>query len=281
MSLNEYSYNEAAYNEGAADASAIAPTSLLTFDGYNCDDRTNMTISLIKFNSGHNREIDQFNVPRANGVRVANVYEREKIIQAYGKLDAADADSMETLIDTVKKNLRTKRAKLVTVWGGKTRVYQKATLVNMNEIFADRKGHHIDMVPFTLEFLCEDLSTDWGYTVWTGEITAAEDTVAASGDGTIEGKPVIIVVFSAATGVTSLTVEIDENGNTIGYEGAIAAGDALVFDCESQTVTLNGTSVDFVGYFPEMPLDTATFRFTTDGSSRTFRATIKSKHAYL
>jgi hypothetical protein len=213
------------------------------------------------------KKMVEINRSLPEGVHAVTVYDRTVLV--------------DKAINTVKKNLRTKRAKLVTVWGGKTRVYQKATLVNMNEIFADRKGHHIDMVPFTLEFLCEDLSTDWGYTVWTGEITAAEDTVAASGDGTIEGKPVIIVVFSAATGVTSLTVEIDENGNTIGYEGAIAAGDALVFDCESQTVTLNGTSVDFVGYFPEMPLNTATFRFTTDGSSRTFRATIKSKHAYL
>lgn len=278
--FNTTGYNIAGLNVPSPSPN-VAPDSLLTFDGFDCDDRVNMTISRITFNSGHKRDIDQFNIPRANGIRVANVYDREKIIKAYGKADAADADAMETLIDTIKKNLRTKRKQLVTNWGGKTRLYEHATLINMDELFSDREHYHIDMVPFVLEFLCEEYSTDWEYEQWSEEITAAEDTVAATGDGTTEGKPVIIVVFSAASGVTSLTCEIDENGQTIGYSGALSAGDVLVFDCENEQVTLNGVDVDFTGYFPEMVLGDNTFRFTTNGASRTFRATVKSKHAYL
>lgn len=281
MSYNASPYNAEAYNESPAMTDAAVPTSLLTFDGFDCHDLVNIEVQDIHFNSGHKRDIDKFSIPRANGVRVANVNEREKIITVIGRVKTTDADTMETYIDTVKKNLRGKRKQLVTAWGGKTRLYEHATLVNMDDIFADRRYYHINMVPFKMEFLCEDFSTDWAYTQWTGEVTAAEDTLVASGDGTQEGKPVIIVVFSAASGVTSLDIEIDENGQTIGYSGALASGDALVFDCENEVVTLNGTEVDFTGYFPEMPLDTCTFRFTTNGASRTFRATVKSKHAYL
>lgn len=280
MSFNTTGYNMAGYNAPST-SSNIAPSSLLTFDSFNCDDRINMTISNMRFSSGHKRDIDRFNIPRAAGIRVANVYNREKVIKAYGKADAADADAMETLIDTIKKNLRRNRQVLVTNWGGKTRRYEHATLVNMDELFSDREGYHIDMVPFVLEFLCEEYATDWDYDQWSEEITAAEDTVAATGNGTVEGKPVIIVVFSAASGVTSLTCEIDENGQKIGYSGALSAGDVLVFDCENELVTLNNTEVDFTGYFPEMVLGDNTFRFTTNGSSRTYRSTVKSKHAYL
>lgn len=281
MSYNENAYNEGAYNqEGDAPSDATAPTSLLTFDGFDCNDGTNMIISTIKFNSGHRRDLDQFSIPRANGVRVSNLYEREKIISVYGIVKAATVTALETYIDTIKMNLRGKSKQLVTVWGGQTRLYEKATLINGDSIF-DREFFHINMIPFRLEFLCEDLSTDWDYEIWTAELTAAEETLVASGDGTSEGKPVIICVFSAASGVTSLTCEIDENEQTIGYSGAIAAGDVLIFDSEQQIVTLNGADVDFVGYFPEMPLDTNTFRFTTNGSSRTYRVTVKSKHAYL
>lgn len=282
MSYNLNAYNASAYNQAApAPASVVAPTSLLTFDDFNCDDRAAMTISRLVFSSGHKRDIDRFNIPRANGIRVANVNDREKVIKAFGKADAADADAMETLIDTIKKNLRRNRRRLVTNWGGKLRVYEHATLTNMDELFSDRQGYHIDSVPFVLEFLCEEYATDWSYDQWSEEITAAEDTIVTEGLGTVEGKPVIVVSFSAASGVTTLTITIDENGHTIGYEGTINAGDVFIFDCETSTVQKNGTDVDFFGYFPEMVLETNTFRFTTDGASRTFRPTIKSKHAYL
>lgn len=279
--FNETPYNSSAYGESPLVSGAATPTSLLTFDSFDCNDGVYMVISDIKFNSGHRRDIDQFSIPRANGVRIANVNEREKIVVADGLLKAADADALEAYIDTVKKNLRGKRQQLVTVWGGQTRLYEHATLVNMDALFSDRRFYHINIVPFRLEFLCEDFSTDFDYDQWTDEMSSAEDTLITSGDGTQEGKPVIVVVFSAASGVTSLEVSIDENGQSIGYDGAISAGDAFVFDCESQIVTLNGVEVDFTGYFPEMPLGTCTFRFTTNGASRIFRVTVKSKHAYL
>jgi phage-related protein len=278
--FNTTGYNIAGLNTPASNPNA-APTALLTFDDFNCDDGTYMKISTIKYNSGHRRDIDQFSIPRANGIRVSNMYEREKIITADGLLKADTAELLETYIDTVKKNLRQARQQLVTVWAGQTRLYEHATLMNADTMFEEREHYHINIVPFTLQFLCEDISTDWDYEQWTGEITAADDTVAATGDGTTEGKPVIIVIFSAASGVTSLTVAIDENDNQIGYSGALAAGDYLVFDCENETVTLNGVAVDFTGYFPKMALGDNTFRFTTNGSSRTYRATVKSKHAYL
>jgi phage-related protein len=243
-----------------------------------------MTITDMKFSSAPQREIDQFSIPRADGIRVSNVNERAKIIMAKGILDmgpsSGDEEDLETYIDTIKKSLRGVSKQLVTVWGGKTRLYT-ATLQNTDVVFEDRERTHVTYCPFTLEFLCEGAATDWDYDQWTGEITLAADTIAATGDGTTEGKPVIVIVFSASTGVTSMVVSIDENDQQIGYSGALAAGDVLIFDCEQELVTLNGVDVDFTGYFPEMPLGDNTFRFTSNGSARTFRATILSKHSFL
>ncbi|MGC3970589.1 MAG: phage tail family protein [Pirellulales bacterium] len=277
--MNLHAYNTTGFNIPFFGAPAM-PTSLLSFDGFDLADGVNLVISDIRFNSGHKREFDQFSVPRANGIRVASVYEREKIITASGVCRAASAEALETYIDTLKKNLRKHRRQLVTNWAGKSRLYEKATLQNMDALFPDRKHYHITYVPVTLEFLCEDFATDWNYEQWNDEFTAAEDTLATYGRGTQESKPVIICVFSAASGVTELTVKVDENGNTIRYEGAISAGDSIVFDCEQEKVLKNGIEVDFKGYFPKMEVGNATFRFTTNGASRTFRATVKTKPAY-
>jgi phage-related protein len=279
LAYNTTAYNLAGLNVGPFSTEAV-PTSLLTFDGYNCDDGSSMVIEDMDFSSGPDMEIDQFNIPRARGIRIANAYVRSKIITATGHAHAASESAMESLIDDIKKNLRGANRELVTVWGGLTRLYT-GTLQNMGSLFSNRKKYNIDWVPFTLQFLCIGPATDWDYTQWTGEITAANDTVSATGNGTIEGKPVVVIVFSASTGVTSMTVSIDENDNTISYSGALAAGDVLIFDSELETVTLNGTEVDFGGYFPLMALDDNTFRFVTNGSARTFRATILSKHSYL
>ena len=284
IAYNVDAYNTQAYNLGSLTV-ALAPTSLLTFDGFNCDDRSYMTIQDLEFSSGNEVEIDQFNIPRSRGIKVSSLQQRGKILTAHGVLDVKavlglTVNELEGYIDTIKKSLRGVSKILVTNYGGKQRVYT-ATLMNMGKIFKDRKRYHTTYTPFTLEFLCEDTASDWDYTQYTAQITNAVDTISATGSGTIEGKPIIVIVFSAATGVTSMTVQIDENGQKIVYSGALAAGDVLVFDSENQTVKLNGNTVDFSGYFPLMALDGNTFRFTTDGSARTFRATILTKNSYL
>lgn len=284
-------YNELAYNAGAYGASPAAetdpqPTTLLQFDGYDLNTAATTTSGdriLIQTldENGPIIELDKFDIPLGNGVRVNGMFRRGKIIPAEGVVFADTGAELEALLDDIKKNLRKMNRPLDITRYGVTRRYPYATMIGMDKIFKGRKGSDITRCPLSLSFFVTDVATSWEYEQETQEITAAEDTVVMDSDGTTEAKPIIIIVFSAVTGVTTLNVQIDESGSEIEIPYAFTGSEAVVIDCEEETVTINGVEVEFDGQFPEMALGTNTFRFNTDGSARTFRATILAKNYYL
>lgn len=284
-------YNQLAYNEGAYGASPAAatdpqPTTLIQFDGYDLNTAASASSGdriLIQTldENGPIIELDKFDVPLGNGVRVNGLFRRGKIIPAEGVVFADTGAELEELLDDIKKNLRKMNRPLDITRYGVTRRYPYATMIGMDKIFKGRKGSDITRCPLSLSFLVTDVATGWEYEETTQQITAAEDTVAVESGGTTESKPIIVVVFSAATGITSLNVSIDENDSEIEIPHAFAAGEALVIDCEEETLTINGVEVEFDGQFPEMELGANTFRFADDGSARTYRVTILAKDHYL
>lgn len=284
-------YNELAYNVGAYGASPTAeseaqPTTLLQFDGFDLntaattDSGDRILIQKLDEN-GPIIDLDKFDVPRGNGIKVNGLFRRGKIIPAEGVVFADTGPELEALLDTIKKNIRKMNRNLDITRYGVTRRYPNATMIGMDKIFSGRKGSDITRCPLNLSFLVEDIATDWSYQETTQEITAAEDTVVAETEGTTESKPIIVVVFSAATDVTSLRVQIDENGADLEIFYNFTGTESVVIDCEQETVTVDGVEVEFDGQFPEMPLGTSTFRFTDDGSARTYRVTILAKNFFL
>jgi hypothetical protein len=283
---NELAYNEGAYNASPAGSVEAVPTTLLQFDGFdlNSADTVDSGDRILIQNLDDNGpmiDLDKIEIPLGNGVKINSRWRRGKVIEAEGVLFSDTGASLETFLDTIKKNLRKINRPLDVTKYGVTRRYPNATLLNMDKLFRGRKGSDITRCPISLQFLCSDVGTAWDYEQTSGEITAAEDTIVVETGGTTETLPIIVVVFSSATGVTTLTVEIDENGQEIEIPYAFTGSEAVVIDCEEETVTINGVSVEFDGRFPEMDIGTNTFRFTTDGSARTFRATIKAKPYYL
>lgn len=283
---NELAYNEGAYNASPAGAVEAQPTTLLQFDGFDLNSSEGVTSGdriLIQNldDNGPMIDLDKIEIPLGNGVKINSRWRRGKIIEAEGVVFSDTGAGLESFLDTIKKNLRKINKTLDVTKFGVTRRYPKSTLLNMDKLFKGRKGSDVTRCPINVQFLCTDAGMSWDYSQTSGEITAAEDTLVVESAGSTEPLPIIVIVFSAASGVTTLNVKIDENDQEIEIPYAFTGSEAVVIDCEEETVTVNGVEVEFEGRFPEMFLGTNTFRFTTDGSSRTFRVTIKAKDYYL
>jgi hypothetical protein len=283
---NELAYNAGPYNGSPTSESEAIPTTLLQFDGFDLNSSEGSTTGdriLIQNldDSGPMIDLDKIEIPLGNGVKINSRWRRGKIIEAEGVVFSDSGSELEAFLDTIKKNLRKINKTLDVTKYGVTRRYPKTTLLNMDSLFRGRKGSDITRCPISMQFLVSDVGTDWDYEQTTDEITAAEDTITTESDGTTEALPIIIVVFSAVSGVSTLNIQIDENEQEIEIPYAFTGSEAVVIDCEEETVTVNGVEVEFSGRFPEMALGTNTFRFTTDGASRTFRATILAKNYFL
>lgn len=283
---NELSYNEGAYNASPAGAVEAQPTTLLQFDGFDLNSSEGVTSGdriLIQNldDNGPMIDLDKIEIPLGNGMKINSRWRRGKIIEAEGVVFSDTGAGLETFLDTIKKNLRGINLTLDVTKYGVTRRYPKSTLLNMDKLFKGRKGSDVTRCPINVQFLCADVGMSLDYSQTNDEITAAEDTIVVETSGSTEPLPIIVVVFSASSGVTTLNIQIDENEQEIEIPYAFTGSEAVVIDCEEETVTVNGVEVEFDGRFPEMFLGTNTFRFTTDGSSRTFRATIKAKDYYL
>lgn len=227
------------------------------------------------------RDIDETPVPLADGSHLNSMYERSKIIKSYHQLTAVSGVALEEYIDTLKKNITVQELNLDITHPSRSARRYIATLRNPEAILEDRERWDVDTSPLVLEWLChEGFGTDRAYTTAVDSFTSSPDTTIVENTGTAKAKPVYVCVFSAATSITALQIGSDTSGANIKYTGTINAGDALVFDGETQQVTLNGTAVTFTGSFVDLLIGFNTLRVTVTGTSFTMAMTVKWKRRW-
>src|SRR5205085_393837 len=116
-------------------------------------------------------------------------------------------------------------------------------------------------------------------------LTTSPATLTATNAGTYKAKPVITLIFDAASSVTVVDIQrLDSTGTVqeeIQYSGTVAANDVLVFDAEQGSVTKNGTAVLYSGTFPFVEPGSNNVKVTITGTSFTAYATVKQKDTYL
>jgi phage-related protein len=150
-------------------------------------------------------------------------------------------------------------------------------------MFSERKGFHITFTPFQLEFLALDpFFHDMDYTAETSEnVTSLNFGITVENLGTIHARPVITVIFEAATSVTAFQFNNLTNGGVMNITHSFSAGDILVIDAEASTVTINGAQVDYDGLFPRLDYGSNNCSLVTTGSAAQFTSTISFKRSYL
>ncbi len=277
---NANPYNTALYN-GIEAVSGLADQDTIVFDGFSLQN-ANIVSSLLLQDSTPSRDLPANKIPQNDGEFLVGDFWRRKIITVSGTLRGSSASDLNDRIDEMKKRLRVLTGNLDIKVNGVIRRYP-ATLNNGLAMFSQRRHFHITFVPFSVQFLTvlpfaqsvnyvEDLFID------KTQLSSTENT---SNDGTIHAEDVISLNFSAASGITAVDIENTTNGKSISISQSISAADLLVIDGENKTVKLNGTLIDYSGFFPRLEVGGNSFTITLTGTSATFTLSIKHKTPYL
>lgn len=255
--------------DGGGTLAVSYSTDLAVFDDFSLSDGVNMVITDFP-EPTPSRDIIGGDIPRDHGEYYTADYWRRKTITLTGYVKASTAALLDAYLDTIKKNLRRANQSLDITRNGTARRYV-ATWDQTQEIFAGREGYHTTICPFTMTFLCKTpFSKDRDYASHSSSMTTSPTTESVYNSGSFEAKPVITINFTSATSVTTANVKrIDSSGTTldeIEVTGTFAAGDVIVFNSETKTVTHNGSASDFTGSFPILDVETNLMKFTINGT---------------
>ncbi len=266
--------------DGAPSETTVYSTNVVVFDGFSLSD--NSSLYLMKVGEPEpKKDILSGNVPRGDGSYVIGNYLRDKVIPVKCLLKKSTAALFDQYIDTIKQNLRgfQKNLDVTRLSDGAVRRYI-ATLQNGETLF-DRSAWNLTAMELDFSFVVKDgLGYGRDYTSVSAAVTSSPTTLVYENMGTYKSKPVVTLIFDSASSVTVINVNNTTTAEQIQYSGAISAGDVLVFDGEQETVTKNGTAVDYSGGFPFVDVGSNNVRFTITGTSFNAYCTIKAKYAY-
>lgn len=282
--LNALLLNTAMLNAGTPTPSALSAADFddLEFDSFSLQDGTSVISSDILAFSGPRRDVVTFDIPRADGGGVVSANYRDRHVRVSGVIQAATSTALDALIDTLKRRMGLQEGNLDLKVGGEVRRI-KATLANPEGVFEDRQGFHITHSPFKLDFVAVEpfwhaLDYDASYELGA---TSLDLTTFVDNAGTYKAQAVIVLVVSAASAITGLTVSNGANDATMTLTQALAAGDVLVIDAEEKSVTLNGTEIDYSGTFIELEYGSNGIRLQPAGTSMTYDLTVKYRKTYI
>jgi hypothetical protein len=223
----------------------------------------------------------EFSNPRSDGKGTTGDFWREKDIRVRGYIKTATGALMETYIETIKKNLRKSSRSLDITRYSVVRRYT-ATWVNPETFLVGRQGFNVTLVSFEIVFRAYGgFAMDRDYSQQNVAMTSSPSSDIPTNAGIYKALPIFEVVANSASGVTAFTVTNNTTDEVIKYTGTIATGDVLEFDCENQTVKLNGVSVAFTGAFPSIDVGVNAMQFDATGGTFNFRVTTKWKNRYL
>jgi len=280
-----FQYRENIYRGGAFPI-VVPSTDLVVFNNFSLADNVS-TFCTDLTDSAPSREIIGARVPRDDGEYVNGDYWRDKRIEVRGFLKKSTQSDLETFLETCRKNVRQREGNLDITRkdsSGNTISVRRyvATWENPEELFSDRKRHHITICPYNMVFTCKTpFAKDRAYTSQLTTLTVSPTTQVITNSGTIEAKPVFFILFDAVNTGTVFNIENETTGEVIEYSGSFAAGDFLEFDSENMTVKKNSTAVDFTGSFPKLDVGSNSIKFTVTATSFSATVTTKWKPSYL
>lgn len=194
-----------------------------------------------------------------------------------GVLVAADANTLDTNIDTLKKNLSGQAQNLDIDYGGSTRRY----IATVEKLEIPEEFFNINFVPFFVTFLCQPFGRDTSATTQTtSNITTSPKTSSITINGSANPKPKITATVVSETNMTQIKFRNTTTSEEITIARSFAASDILVIDTDIPKVTVNGAEVDFTGPFPAFVLDSNGWTLTITDTGA-FNVTLEIQYTPL
>lgn len=278
---NTFNYNTQVYNTLSGLYGVLAKASV-EFNSYSLFN-DNVLLTRLLYEDGPVRDFNTGKVPRNDGELLIGDYWRRHYIRMEGVLKYSTAEGLENFMDDFKKNISGQNGTLdIRREDGKTRRF-KATLVNTENIFSQKRAFHLTFIPFqlvfqTLEPFGEDPTL---ISVSDQLVVGLTHKIQTINEGSAEAKPIITVHFDAAVGLTNFQLENETTGQIIEANLTISAGDVVAINTQELTFIKNATNIDYTGEFLNLATGKNTISLSLTGTSAQYTMTVNHKTKYL
>jgi hypothetical protein len=222
----------------------------ITYDSFNLNNSTTITGDLDDA-SAYERELDIYNLARTSGAVISDSRYRTKHIMVSGQLQGTSPSNLESLIDTFHAALSVQSKNLDIGYNGTTRRYVSTPA----KVSVTREVRAASWAKFEIDFIATDYgqatSSDSLYSGSVTTPTSSSVSLDIGGSAPDQYLDISVTIGSGFVGSTNtLTVSNPVTGQTLSITRAWTAADVAVISCKNQTVTVNGTEVDYSGAFP-------------------------------
>lgn len=250
----------------------------ISFNGYDLQN-ANILSSMFPHESMPDRRLSEAQLTLREGFDVLDGSFEKKYIPVEGRLVAASKQALDTLIDEFHYQLRVVDGTLDIDFDGTTRRY----LATVRKLDIPRRAHHINNVPFRIDFVCQPIGFDPNLqSIGQSNITTSPWTAEYTLSGGYKPLPVIYIDVNSATTMTAIEVATNVTGDSITVAQTFAANDSLIINTEEKSVLYNGAESDYTGIFPEFRgVVSDRITITTISSAHDFDLTLEYYKRYL
>jgi phage-related protein len=240
----------------------------IAFDGHSLQ-TNNIFTEVISHEDSPTKVMSNYGVAHANASVIPYVGWVYRTITISGTIVGSDIPSTDILIDTFKSWFNGKDRFLDIGYANSTRRYVATATPHVV------RPHGLNSATFTVDFFCtQPFGQD---TTPTTALNALGRTGASYSDIiTFNGSapyqlPIFTVTYTSLTGGTNATVNFgnNANGQQISLTRNWLPGDVWGVDVTKKQVLVNGTSVDFIGAFPEFPPGPQSMAYSDGFTTRT------------
>ena len=249
----------------------------VSLNNYNLDLTNNMVVQKLEHDSMPIHDFTIQELARRDKAMIVSSQYTPKKITIEGQIKGDNIDDLEANIDTFKRSIAGTSITLAIDYASGTRNYTVA----LNSFTISRESFHINYVPFTLELTATDpMGYGTSYTKsWDG-VTTSEYDCTFTANGTIYPEPIITVTINTETNMGLLKIKNNTTGDEIQLSMDFSASDEIILSMITNSITVNGTAVDFIGKIPEFITgsNSLTATFTADARNIDMDLTYQARY---
>lgn len=237
--------------------------------------------------------IDRYSIPTRNNQsmrlsfrdnsKVVSSFWENKIIEITGNLVTnVNENTLQNLMSGAKTALAVPEQTL-TISYVSLDIDYTATCIKAD---FPRANYNVLFVPYIIQFQITD--PPYGVesttnTVTDNGMTAATETGSFIVSGELPPRPIIQFDVNSETDLTIIEFEQTDTGDTISIEpsGGYSAGDVVIINTNTNTVTYNGSEEDYSGIFPEFQLGTNNYSIDFTSTAHNVDMTLTYSRLYL
>lgn len=249
-----------------------------TFDGTDLSTIAGVQVYNYEVNKLPIRDIKINKLARRNKSIITSAEYVQKDLNLFLEVCGGGRSDTEDLLGTLKSYLNTENA-IVTVPQGGRDVNYTATMNEFNYGW-DGTTALLEVVFIASDPIGVSNTID---TLFAGTITSASDSLSATVTGTFSTRPTITLTVDSVTGGTggSMSVGNSDTQQAVTIMADFVAGDVIVIDVDSTSITINGSLTDFTGIFPDFDPGLQSLSYVDDFTTRSVSVTSDYYPRYL